>query len=804
VIHEKVKDLLIENEYGIEYTDYWKRPDEDLVKFTSDNFNINLDCHNICLNCQIEQVDKYSNADAWNVKVSKAYLYADENIDEPVGVLRKFQRVKLIQRKGDIAHVSTVVHYGVCMRDQDHAMVYREKKSHITQLRCEECDSGFSARSKKIEGWLPFKQLTAFVVKCDFIPRDYEQAIPADLKARLNDDQQEALLSVMDPVRWSRDLLGIELREHQKIDAMCSAKHTVRRWGRRSGKTFIECVKVLRYALTKQIHDGYDSEGKAMKRGPVILIISPFLAQIAMIFDQIKQLIVRNPDIHKVRDVKTPFHEIVFADTPTCKGAIIRGFTTGSQSGAEGGTIRGQSADLILLDEVDAMPEDDIVKAVQPIQATTPNVVMMASSTPMGKQEWFWKQCTQVPHFKETYFPSTVLDHWDDIKDEIEQEGLTDARFLQEYMAKFITQIEGVYQPMYISEAELPYEYGQENPVFWEGNDIYINRPMPGWTYSIGVDWNTNAGVEICVVGLPAERVEFWVCNMVNVPKHEYQQHEAMDVIIKLNRFWNPSFIYVDRGYGGTQVEALQIYSETQRAKNPGSPDAQLKDILKAYDFSHKLKYRNPATMQIEESFAKPFMIQNSVRQFEQCRVKFSNKDFMLHNQLHNYIEEGKTPTGIPRYGMNDEKIGDHRLDALNLALIAYVLEMSDYSLNSGVCTRMLHVASFGAERVKRVIAENERNWIEFVQNLPPNTGIPGRMKVRYDPGYVAMKEAEGSGRVGASRTEALDKAGRSYFETDTLRLGFGSDTEWKHTSSRLPTSRVARIRSSKPKRRSF
>lgn len=801
MIHRKLAEQYIENEYGIEYLDYWKAPDPELVRDLKEAYNINTDCHNICLNCQAAQVDKYKDNNNWSIKVSKVHIYSDKNLQEAIGVLRRFQRVKLLKRVGQLANVEAVVNYGVCIRDQEHPKIYRERKSAIVQLRCEECESGLSARAKKIQGWMPFKQITAFTVKCGFIPKDYEDKIPASIKASVSEEQKEALLSLVDPVRWSRDLLGVELREHQKIDAMCSAKHTVRRWGRRSGKTFIECIKLLRFALTTQIDDGVDANGNSKKRGPKVLVISPYLSQIALIFEQLKDLIQRNEDIVIVRDVKTPFHELRFADSVGCKGAIISGFTTGSQSGAEGGTIRGQSADLILLDEVDAMPEDDIVKAVQPIQATTPNVLVMASSTPMGKQEWFWKVCTQSSHYKETYFPSTVLDHWDDIKDEIEQEGLTDARFLQEYMAQFITQVEGVYQPQYIAAAETNYEYGQEAPILWKGDSLYVDRPVPGWTYSFGVDWNTNAGVEIVIVGLPTDSVEFWVVNAINVPKHEYQQHIAMQRIVELNRFWNPRFIYIDRGYGGTQFEHLQIFSDNARVTSPGSADARIKDILKAYDFGRKIKYRNPATGQLEDTHAKPFLIENSVRQFEQGRIRFSYKDYMLHNQLHNYIEEGKTPTGIPRYGMNDNKVGDHRLDALNLALIGFIMEMSEWAVNSGGVTRVMHASSFGSDRIRQLVSLNERNWIEFMQNFPPNAGIPGRMKVRYDPGYVEMKETQRQSSAGHSRIDKIDGHGRA--DSKQLRLGFGSDTEYKYTSKR-PTSRVVNIRSNKPKRRTF
>jgi hypothetical protein len=516
----------------------------------------------------------------------------------------------------------------------------------------------------------------------------------------------------------------------------------------------------------------------------------------------IRDLVGRNKDIQVARDIKTPYHQIKFADTADCKGAVIMGFTGGASSGSEGGAVRGQSADLILIDEADDMAEQDIIDAVQPIQVTTPKVQMMVSSTPKGKREFFWSVCVQSPHYKETFFPCTVLDHWDEVKDEVEKEGHTDAHFMQEYEAQFITQIEGVYQPQYIAEAEVAYEYGQLHGVFWEGSAIDIHKPMPLWVYSMGVDWNTNAGVEVVVIGLPPNEIEWWVVNAINIPKHEYQQHIAMEKIIELNRYWNPKFIYVDRGYGNVQLESLQIFSDRARMSAPGTADARLKDIIKAYDFGKKIEYRNPATGQIEETQAKPFLVENSMRQFEQGRIRFSSKDFVLHNQLHNYIVAGISPSGIPRYGMNDKKIGDHRLDALNLALIGYVLEMSDWAVHTGEVTRILYAPGFGSKQTRKLISQNDRNWIEFAENIPNGIGMPGRVNVRHDPGYVEMKEILRQSSDEYSRINKLDNNNKK--DDKILRVGFDSDTEWKYTNTKKPISRVAAIRNNKPKRRSF
>jgi hypothetical protein len=52
----------------------------------------------------------------------------------------------------------------------------------------------------------------------------------------------------------------------------------------------------------------------------------------------------------------------------------------------------------------------------------------------------------------------------------------------------------------------------------------------------------------------------------------------------------------------------------------------------------------------------------------------------MLHRQLGNYIVKSRSIAGRPVYGVIEKKLGDHKVDALNLALIAYKLEMSDFA----------------------------------------------------------------------------------------------------------------------------
>ena len=56
------------------------------------------------------------------------------------------------------------------------------------------------------------------------------------------------------------------------------------------------------------------------------------------------------------------------------------------------------SNSIIYLDEMDMIPKDVLDKVVNPILATTPDTMLIATSTPIGKKSKFWLKFT--PKFK--------------------------------------------------------------------------------------------------------------------------------------------------------------------------------------------------------------------------------------------------------------------------------------------------------------------------------------------------------------------------------------------------------------------
>jgi replicative DNA helicase len=414
-------------------------------------------------------------------------------------------------------------------------------------------------------------------------------------------------------------------------------------------------VDVLHYATTSQ-----------MKR---VLIIAPFKAQTEEIITRIRDFVYNSKQLSQAidRDVSSPFYEILLRN-----GSKIRGFTSGTKTGGEAANVRGQDADRIYIDEADQLCDKDLA-AISPILQTHPNVRMWVSSTPTGRRSHFWRWCTRSPLYKEFFHSSEVLPFWNEtlagqplpFKENIRTEyvGRQDD-WVHEVMAEFGEQTVGVFQNAFVDAASEDYKY----------TDMKYD---PDTIYSIGVDWNTEAGTEIAVTGF---RNGLWrIVECINVPKQQWTQLKGIDAILRLNEKWHPQWVYVDAGAGSTNIEVIQKFSREEAARNPLSPAANLYKIVKPYDFWSKVDAYDPLTKQPIKKHSKPFIVENTARRFEEGNIRISDHDTILKNQLGSYIIKNRSESGIPIYGLMEEKLGDHRLTAVMLSLISYKLEMSDF-----------------------------------------------------------------------------------------------------------------------------
>lgn len=509
----------------------------------------------------------------------------------------------------------------------------------------------------------------AFQISCPLIPKNYLHQY-GDLANELTSEEQEALIMNTDPVVFAERMFNWKPRAHQEIALRCQSKKKVYRFGRRSGKSDALAVEILFHAFTK-IREYYDEDIKENVTGIKILICCPFDSQVTAIFNRMLELLNSNLSLKKEFKYKqSPYHQLRFDN-----GAIISGFTTGSNGAS---AVRGQDAHVIVLDEVDYMTEKDFT-TILPIAQSHSDCLIRVASTPSGLRSKFYEWCQEAPDWKEFYFPTAVIDEtpfavtkisWKNLRTEMRREYTSDG-WLQEVMAIFISNADGVFAAPLVAAAMEGYTYA-------DMREQKLNNGFSGFRFSLGVDWNTSFGTWICITGYHPS-IGLRVMEIVNVPKQNFTQLQGLQKITELLSFWQPEHIYVDRGHGATQWETLKMWSSQQK---PGTYEFNVQRRIKAYDFGSKVSIREPGTGRLIEHPAKPFLVENTVRRFEDKIIKFSYEDETLRKQLLNYIIKSRQPNGTPVFGQDNTSIGDHALDAFMLSLVAFTIEDGPLAVN--------------------------------------------------------------------------------------------------------------------------
>lgn len=520
-----------------------------------------------------------------------------------------------------------------------------------------------------------------FEIDCGGIPQEY---LSKEILAEIDTDPQVAI-AMFDPVSWAAQFLdwhcidpdgaiwkrktedgslpanyprydkekacagkSILHRPYQAVILRCSSKRKVMRVGRQAGKTEALCVAALFAAYTN-----------ANFR---IVIIAPYQSQVDLIFERLKNMLESSAVVaNSIQSaVKAPNHKIQLKNS-----SVIVGFTAGTKSKNEAGSVRGQPANMLVFDEMDMLSSADINSALATI-LNFPEATVWASSTPTGRRDRFYEVCKN-PMYREFHYPSQVNPNWDQATEKHFRNELTEDGYKHEVEAEFGDQEEGVYQHKYIEAAQGLYKYGD-------------HQPSQNWSYMIGVDWNDpKIGTTIAIVGYNYLQNLFYLVDKYIISRGDRTQLAACDKIAELNRYWNPESIYVDRGYGTTQIEVLREYGQKAIiSQGASSSDAQLLHRIKPFDFGGTIEIRDLVTKQPVNKHAKPFLVENSVRRFEQFNFKYPREDNSFTEQLQGYIVDRVTDTGRFVYKPQNEKAGDHFLDAVNLALVAFTLEKTD------------------------------------------------------------------------------------------------------------------------------
>jgi len=472
-------------------------------------------------------------------------------------------------------------------------------------------------------------------------------------------------------------------------------------------------------------------------------------------------------------------------------GAVISGFVSGvgeKADGSGGGTIRGQSADIVYIDEMDMVPNKILVEAILPILASRKGTMLFASTTPIGKRGQFYNWCKNDPTFKEDHLPSTVLPQWEENKDLLIGDSNKEA-ILSEYMAEFIEGSFGVFRPSWVYGSAYEYEYEKTIMGNYLREKLKVLRPE-NMLKCIGIDWNKNAGTEFCVVGFDPDSGRWIVLETVNIAASEFSSIKWKEEVIRLNYKWKPNYIYADEGYGHTIIEDLKILSHKVRQSDKPTPQhvetAKIVDRLVSFNFSSRVELRNPIDSTVIVKTGKEFLVENTIRIFEDSNIIFSNEDTTLRLQLLNYVVKRRNPqNNKPIYGPDNEKIADHRLDAFMLALGGLYLQESEYAMDNGLSTKP---GLLSRELLKKRADKKEVSFVpEIFGQLKENSPIVGNTTLS----FLEIVRQGGAGSPSATpekqprvtrRSEGMasghEESVYEHFKSLGSTKGYGTDEE--------------------------
>ena len=185
--------------------------------------------------------------------------------------------------------------------------------------------------------------------------------------------------SVQDPVEFARTFLDFQpypyqeefLRDDSPLIAACC--------GRQVGKTTLAAMKALHFALANE--------------HVLILIVSAGLRQSMILFGKIADL----------TEAAIPAKAMLSYKTRTKVRFANRSEIVALPCGRDGSTLRGFTADMVILDEANFIPRIVIDSVVRPATITRPNARLIMISTPWMRDHPFYEALSK-PELKFTTY----------------------------------------------------------------------------------------------------------------------------------------------------------------------------------------------------------------------------------------------------------------------------------------------------------------------------------------------------------------------------------------------------------------
>lgn len=468
-------------------------------------------------------------------------------------------------------------------------------------------------------------------------------------------EEFEYFKHMLDPVNFAETYCcnGIfmkSLRPFQKEILRCKDKRVVLRIGRRSGKTHTMAVKALTAAMTNKHYR--------------VAIITPTQMQSEVIYEMILNKILIPSDALRTsiegKAKKSP------PEIPFTNGSRIRFYTAGTRTGSGAINVRGQGADLIILDETDYLNEADL-ESILALLIEHKDIEIWSSSTPTGKRGHFYNWCTKENKnlhkdgdWREFHFTSAqAIPDWNDDTEKFMRKNYTGDGYAREILAEFGHEMSGVFNKF---KVDLMEQYGSgmyEYSALIHPTYGYMQKPRTDARRTIGVDWD-KYGAPTQIVVLEEYADIYRVACRVQIEKSQFTYTNAVNKLIELNEIWNPEYIYIDSGAGEFQIETLHKHGIDHQ-------ETGLHKKCKRISFGSKTDWFDPWTKMIDRKDTKPLMVNLLSRSFEEEKILLNEHDEEMYSQLVNYCVEKISATGRPIYTSENE----HIVDALALAHFA-------------------------------------------------------------------------------------------------------------------------------------
>jgi hypothetical protein len=546
---------------------------------------------------------------------------------------------------------------------------------------CKDCVQSrvakLDAPPSKTTGIIPY-QKGDFIIDCQGIPIDNKflphhdrllVKLAEENEGDLTQDQVDDLVSAYDPVTWAARYVDWAPRASSNGEAyqanilQCSSKRKVLRCGRRLGKSETLIIwSLFRLFNYSPKNKRYDPTTKEWTEGfSTIMFVAPYLNQVKDFFSRLRDKVYGNPELARevISDVSTPFFKMELKS-----GMKITGFSAGSSGGS---SLRGQKADFIVMDEMDYLSQDAL-DTIMPLLMEHNEVEMIAASTPSGRRESFYEFCEDRMDFKQFFYSSTHNPSWGvKMETELRAAYTTETSWSHEILAEFGEASTSVFQFKYLDMALTRYNY----------EDQYRQE---GCQYVMGVDWNdTENGTKIRIIEWDPIQQSIKAVAAATCQKAGWTQTAAVEEMVRMNREWNCDHVYVDMGYGATQIELLRkIGMEAQLRRDRFAHLDQNFIHTKGINFSSKIDVFDPLTGLPKKMHIKPYMVEASVRYFERGMISFPSSDDILLKQLHGYNIAKVNASGMPIY--ESGPAGDHDLDAFMLALLGLEIEYGEHT----------------------------------------------------------------------------------------------------------------------------